>query len=146
VELELKLTLKLVGGKEVEAESRELLDQVETQLAKLDPANKADKKKITALNKDKKALEQRLARIDSLVQEIGGQLTGEEAKQLILRKLFDLVNSELQRYLNAEKRQLVAVVENLWDKYAVSSRELEQQRRETLQELDGFLEELGYLG
>lgn len=145
IELELKLSLKRVGGEEIKAESKELLHQVEAQLAKLDPANKTDKKKITALNKDKKALEYRLARIDGLVAEIGGQLTEEEAKQLILKKLSDLVNKELERYLNGEKRQLVAVVENLWDKYAVSSRELEQKRSETLQELDGFLAELGYL-
>lgn len=37
------------------------------------------------------------------------------------------------------------MVENLWDKYAVSSRELESWRAETLKTLDGFLEGLGYL-
>jgi hypothetical protein len=40
---------------------------------------------------------------------------------------------------------LFAVVENLWDKYAVSSRELERERTETLKTLDGFLGGLGYL-
>jgi len=52
---------------------------------------------------------------------------------------------ELNRYLNSEKRRLIAVVENLWDKYAVSSRELESQRAETLEKLNGFLKGLGYL-
>jgi type I restriction enzyme M protein len=37
------------------------------------------------------------------------------------------------------------VVENIWDKYAVSSRELESQRAETLMTLDRFLKALGYL-
>jgi type I restriction enzyme M protein len=37
-------------------------------------------------------------------------------------------------------------VENLWDKYAVSSRELESERSETLKTLDGFLQGLGYIG
>jgi type I restriction enzyme M protein len=37
------------------------------------------------------------------------------------------------------------VVENFWDKYAVSSRELESRRAEILKTLDGFLEGLGYL-
>jgi len=36
------------------------------------------------------------------------------------------------------------VVENLWDKYAVSLRELEKERGETLKTLDGFFEGLGY--
>ena len=65
---------------------------------------------------------------------------------MILKKLYDLAAGELNRYLNAEKRGLVAAVENLWDKYAVSSRELEEQHTETLKILDGFLKGLGYLG
>ena len=52
---------------------------------------------------------------------------------------------ELNRYLNSEKRRLVALVDNLWDKYAVSSRELESRRSETQEVLDGFLKGLGYL-
>jgi type I restriction enzyme M protein len=49
------------------------------------------------------------------------------------------------RYLNAEKRGLIAAAENLRGKYAVSSRELEHERDETLKTLDGFLKGLGYL-
>ena len=64
--------------------------------------------------------------------EIGGQLTEQEAKDLILKKLYDLVANEQTRYLNAARRGLIAVCENLWDKYAVSSRELEAERAETL--------------
>jgi len=56
-----------------------------------------------------------------------------------------MASNELPRYLNAEKRALIAVVENLWDKYAVSSRELESKRSDTLKTLDGFLNRLGYL-
>ena len=119
---------------------------MDAQLANLDSANKDDKKKITALNKDKAALEARLAKTDAILAAIGGQLTEEEARRLILKKLYDLASNELNRYLNAEKRGLIAVVENLWDKYAVSSRELESERAETLQKLDSFLEALGYLG
>jgi type I restriction enzyme M protein len=145
-ELELKLQLKRLGGDEFKAESKELMAQVEAQLAELDPGNKTDKKKINALNKDKSALAVRLKKTNGLLEEIGGQLTEEEARWLILKKLYDIANTELNRYLNAEKWALVAVVENLWDKYAVSSRELEQARGETLKVLDGFLDGLGYLG
>jgi type I restriction enzyme M protein len=144
-ELELKLQLKRLGGDEFKAESQELIRQVDAQLATLDSANKDDKKKITALNKDKTALQARLARTDAILAAIGGPLTDEEARGLILEKLYDLAAGELNRYLNAEKRGLVAMVENLWDKYAVSSRELECQRTETLTTLDGFLKGLGYL-
>ncbi|MCX5846491.1 MAG: type I restriction-modification system subunit M [Deltaproteobacteria bacterium] len=144
-ELELKLQLKRLGGDEFKAESQELIRQVDAQLTSLDNNNKNDKKKITALNKDKAALEARLARTGAILTAIGGQLIEEEARSLILKKLYDLAHNELNRYLNAEKRGLFAVVENLWDKYAVSSRELEEERAQTLKELDGFLKRLGYL-
>ncbi|MCJ7583055.1 MAG: N-6 DNA methylase, partial [Candidatus Aminicenantes bacterium] len=145
-ELEHKLKLKRLGGDEFKAESQELIRQVDTQLVNLDNANKDDKKKITALNKDKATLKERLARTDSILAGIGGQLTEAQARTLILKKLYDLANTELNRYLNAEKRGLIHVVENLWNKYAVPSRELESERSETLKTLDGFLKGLGYLG
>lgn len=144
-ELELKLRLKRIGGDEAKAETSELLQQVETQLKVLNPNHKDDKKQITALHKDKAALELRLSRIDGVLAAIGGQMTDVEAKTLILKKLYDWVKEQLTRYLNAEKRALIAIVENLWDKYAVSSRELETEREETLKTLDTFLSKLGYL-
>ncbi len=144
-ELALKLQLKRLGGDEFKAESRELLRQADAALANLDPASKDDKKKIVALNKDKAALDARIAKTDALLAAISGPLTEEEARRLILKKLYDLASGELNRYLNAEKRGLIAAVENLWDKYAVSSCDLEAERTETLKKLDEFLKALGYL-
>ena len=97
------------------------------------------------MKKDRDIIEERLATTDQLIAEIGGQLTEEEAQRLILKKLYDIANSELNRYLNAEKRVLIASVENMWDKYAVSSRQLEHARGDTLETLDVFLSGLGYL-
>jgi type I restriction enzyme M protein len=144
-ELQVKLQLKRIGGEEYKAESRELLERVEEQLAKLDPANKADKRTFNALSKDKAALRARVAEVDTLQEAIGGQLTEEEAKGLILSKLYRIANGELNRYLNTEKRALIGVVENLWDKYSVSSRRLESIRANTLTQLDEFLQRLGYI-
>ena len=143
-ELALKLQLKRLGGEEFKSESQELIQQVNAQLINLDPSKKDDKKKITALNKDKSALEARLAKIDGLLIEIGNQLTEDDARRLILKKLYDLVNQELKHYLSAEKRGLIQVMENLWDKYAVSSHELESKRVETLKILNGLLKDLDY--
>jgi type I restriction enzyme M protein len=49
------------------------------------------------------------------------------------------------RYLNGAKRALIALVEKLWDKYAISRQELEAERSQTLTELNDFLVKLGYL-
>ncbi|RZN34414.1 MAG: hypothetical protein EF813_09930 [Methanosarcinales archaeon] len=80
-----------------------------------------------------------------MMEEIGQQLTAETAKTLILKKLHGMMDAELTRYPNTEKRVLIGIVENLWDKYAVSSRELEAEREKTLKELNGFTSGLGYL-
>jgi type I restriction enzyme M protein len=145
-ELALKLELKRLGGKAFTDENRELIRRADKQIAELDAANKTDKKKITALQKDKAVLEARIAKTDILLADIGGRLTDEEARHLILKKLYDIAVRELERYLNAEKRSLIQAVENLWNKYAVSSRDLEHQREKTLGQLNVFLEGLRYLG
>jgi len=143
-ELELKLRLKRIGGDEDKAETKGLIAQATAAMAGLNPVVKGDKKKLTALQKDQTALEKRLAHIDTLLTAIGGPLTEADAKRLILKKLHDLANKELLRYLNAEKRALLASVENLWDKYAVSCQKLEMNRIITLEELNGCLGSLNY--
>ncbi len=143
--LTLKLTLKRLGGDEVKAETKTLLHQVAEQLTNLDPPHKADKRKITTLQKDQLVLQDRLSRLDDLLTEIGNQLTTAEARHLILQKLYNLMKHELNRYLNAARRDLIAATERLWDKYALSSRHLETERTQTLTELNTFLDGLGYL-
>ena len=144
-ELNLKVQLKRLGGEGFKAESRELIQQVESQLAKLDPLDKTDKKKINALNRDKAALQERIAKTDAVLETINGQLTDDESKNLILKKLYDIAGTELERYLNAEMRHLVSGVENLWSKYAVSNQKMDVKREETLSALNDFLGGLGYL-
>lgn len=80
-----------------------------------------------------------------MLKAIGGQITEADARRLILKKIYDIARAELDRYLNAEKRVLVRAVENLWEKYAVSNRQLEDERKETLETLDVFLQSLGFL-
>ena len=144
-DLEFKLELKRVGSDDAKGERLALMAQNEAEIAKLDPAKKGDKRTITGLQKAQRILEAKIAGIDALFAQIGGKLTEEEARTLILKKLYDLASTELNRYLNAEKRRLVQAVENLWDKYAISSRTLESNRAETLNTLNDFLAALGYL-
>ncbi len=145
-ELNLKVQLKRLGGDGFKAESRGLIQQIGVQLAQLDPGDKADKSKINALNKDKAVLGERIAKTDAILEAINGQLTAAEAKHLILKKLYDIASTELERYLNAEMRALVSGVENLWSKYAISSQKMESDRETTLGQLKGFLSRLGYTG
>ena len=95
--------------------------------------------------KDTGILEAKLDSLDALLKEIGGMITTEESQKLILKKHFDIINDQLQRYLNAEKRALVNAFENLFDKYFTSSQAIEQKRESTMTELNDFLTQLNYL-
>ena len=145
-ELKFKLRFKRTGGEDDKAGMQALIDQVDARLAALDPEDRADKRKAAALGQDRDVLAARIARAEALLAEIGGEISEDEARGLILAKLYDVVRAELERYLGAERRGLVLGVENLWEKYAVSSRELEAERDATLETLDGYLQDLGYFG
>lgn len=95
--------------------------------------------------KDSGILQSKLASIDALLEEIGGMITTEESQKLILKKHFDIINDQLQRYLNAEKRALIAAYENLFDKYYTSAQAIERKREGTMKELNDFLTQLNYL-
>jgi type I restriction enzyme M protein len=71
-------------------------------------------------------------------------LTEEETKKLLLEKFYELINKQLEKYLNAEKRGLIKIFENLWDKYTVSLESLNKQRDEEVKKLDEFLKGLKY--
>ncbi len=102
-------------------------------------------KRYNARLKDIGILNEKLESLDSLFEEIGGIITVEEAKKLILKKHFDIINDQLQRYLNIEKRALVSAYENLFSKYFTSAQNIELKREETMAELNNFLTQLNYL-
>ena len=102
-------------------------------------------KQINAYKNDKELLNKKLSSVDKLLYSIGGVITEEESQKLILKKHFDLVNEQLQRYLAVERRTLTAAYETLFDKYFTSSQQLERARNKTLADLNDFLTQLKYL-
>ena len=71
-------------------------------------------------------------------------LIDEEAKELLLEKFYELIDEQLNKYLNAEKKEIIKIFEKLWDKYNISLRELKQERDEEVKKLDEALEKLRY--
>jgi type I restriction enzyme M protein len=161
-ELALKVEFKLFGSTDKVEERTILLTSAETELAavggsppatggrrakgepKLTEDEKAELKKRKALAEDVTTLKATIARYYALVKEIGGVITTEEAQELILQKHHDLVADSLKRYIQAEERALFSIFENLFDKYSTSSQEMEDARQATLDQLQGFLNQLGY--
>ncbi|MDK2952846.1 MAG: type restriction enzyme protein [Kosmotoga sp.] len=98
------------------------------------------------LKKLKKELKEKQQEVEKKTQEKRESLTEEEAKELLLEKFYDLISQQLEKYLNTEKKELIKVFENLWDKYEVSLRELVAERDAEVEKLNEFLKKLGYFG
>jgi type I restriction enzyme M protein len=79
------------------------------------------------------------------IKEKRESLTKEEAEELILEKFKETIMQHLEKYLNAEKKELTKIFENLWDKYKISLKQLRNERDEEVKKLEDFLEKLGYV-
>jgi type I restriction enzyme M protein len=147
-ELELKILLKKYGPDEAIDEERQLLESAQRDIAALEASagdDKAVKSKIAALHRDCGTLQDRMDKLAQMAAVVGGMMTAEEARELILKKHHDLVTEQLERYLGDERRELLSVFRGLLDKYLVSAASLESQRATSMNALDAYLRNLDYL-
>jgi type I restriction enzyme M protein len=162
-ELKLKVELKLYGPEDKIEEWRTVLTAAETELAALggsppeNPPKRAkgapkptaeEKERLKqrkALAADVATLTARIASVRQMMEQMGGVISTEQARELILQKHHEYVAGHLQRYVQAEEHALFGIFENLFNKYADSSRSMEMTRTKTLGELEGFLNKLRYV-
>ena len=148
-DLDRKINIKCYGIEDEKEELRSMLagkqKEIETLRSNMPTEKKELSKRNTAINKCTDTIAEihvKMAGLEVFLASIGGIITEEECKILILQKHHNLVQQELLKYLNSEKRKLIAGIEKLWDKYAVSSQQLEITRTETLNTMNEFLFEL----
>jgi type I restriction enzyme M protein len=67
-----------------------------------------------------------------------------KAKKLILARFKRLLTEQFDGYLRQYQRAFIAAVENLWSKYAVTTKQILAERDRETSQLDAFLTELGY--
>jgi type I restriction enzyme M protein len=92
----------------------------------------------------KAAIKSTQAKKDELVEQARLKISADEARQVIVARLGKVLMDSYRHYLRADQRACVAAVENLWDKYAVTARQIEAERDESAAALQRFLVELGY--
>ena len=102
---------------------------------------KAWKKELAELKKRLKAHKESFA--NQLNEAVDG-LSPDEAKELLLAILHDDMHGIVERYMAQQRRQIVSVFENWWDKYKVTLTEIEQSRDDAAKVLQGYLKGLGY--
>ncbi|MEM8610804.1 MAG: N-6 DNA methylase [Cyanobacteria bacterium P01_H01_bin.105] len=81
---------------------------------------------------------------DALVQSAREQISTDEARTVIIARLRKRLMEIYETYLKADQRACVRAIENLWEKYAVTAKEIEAARNEAAKELQAFLVELEY--
>ena len=102
---------------------------------------KALKRKLSSAKKSSKSLQGDFVKRLQASQE---QLDTEQAQELVLDILQGDLEGELERRVAAHRQSVVSVVDRWWSKYQVTLRDIEGERDEAKERLDGFLEELGY--
>ena len=132
----LKDLVKNLKSKDSEAARREAR-KWEDLLENIVQKEKEIKNVKSEIGRKQKELENK---IDEKIESI----TKEEAKELLIEKFFELISNQLEKYLNAEKKELIKIFEKLWDKYHVSLEHLLKEREQEVSRLNKFLEELGY--
>ena len=81
---------------------------------------------------------------DELIAAARAKISEEDAKVLILERFQRLLTEQFDGYLRQYQRSFIAAVENLWQKYAVTTKQILADRDREAAQLTAFLKELGY--
>ncbi len=144
--------LSAYSGESAEREIRKLqelmmkIDAKNKELSKVKRALKKKEEELRGKYKKEEGTKQMVKVKEGLVDIKRKSLSDDEAKELILEKFHDTIAKYLEKYLNGEKKELVRIIEKLWDKYHVPITQLRKERDGEVQKLNEFLERLGYYG
>jgi len=143
--LELEGKIKAAAPEKPEDSDEEAADAQEADGAD----NPVDEAQLKAWKKDLAALKKVIkAKNDSLTREFNQSVDGldaEAAGALLLTILHNDMQRIVERYVTQQRQQIVAAFENWWDKYKVTLTEIEKDRNQAAEQLQGFLKGLGYV-
>ena len=122
--------------KEIEPLAEELRE-LETLLA---PYRQIKKQLTEARVKQRRLEEALLDRLD----EARAKLSTDDDKNLVLSMIHNDIGSQLDHFVVIHRQQVIAAVENWWDKYATPMQDTEKERDKAAKQLDKLIEGLGY--
>jgi len=99
------------------------------------------KKDLTAARRRYKALKAALVK---RLEEARAKLSAKDDKEIVLDLIREGMARHLERYVVAHRQQVVAVVENWWDKYATPIEDTEKERDRAAKQLAKLIGGLGY--
>lgn len=125
---------------QVETEIAPVLAEMTDIKAKLAPYDEICEK-LSEARKKLRALEEALL---ERLESARGMLTADQTRDLVLDLSREALVRVLSAGITAHRQQVVAAVENLWDKYRVSLTAREKTRSDVSGKLGDMLKELGY--
>ena len=115
----------------------ERVEAIDAQLARhteLDDEYKKLRAKMREVEKKK----------DDMIAAARAKISEDEARELILARFQRLLTEQFDVYLRQYQRAFISPVENLWSKYAVTTKQILAEQDQEAAQLDVFLKELGY--
>lgn len=82
---------------------------------------------------------------DELVEKARGKISTADARAALLARFRRLIIEAYRHYLDKDRRALIAAIEHLHDKYAVTLRSIEHDSDKAATKLSGYLKALGYV-
>lgn len=125
-----------------EAEGGDAADGEDEESAVDEAQLKAWKAELTKVKKQLKAKQENFA---GHLNQAVDRLDEAQAARLLLTILHNDMQAIVERYIAAQRKQIVAAFENWWDKYRVTLNEIEHKRDAAAEALQGFLKGLGYV-
>jgi len=162
LELELKVRLKRDGKdanlnlKKPKKEEDEIMFSFEDlenrykeaehflELQKMVHANEQKAKAVKDAQTSFNKIDAELDRVLKCLREIGGMMTPEQCAYLILKKLFEGIATELERYFNNEKNTAIGALTHLFEKYATSLEQMDIKLNAAESTLQDYLTQLNY--
>ncbi len=132
---------------EIEAQIRSLTaaaadDEPEDDTPAPSPADLAAlKRDLAAVKKKQKAAQQ------EFITKLGkarAELNADQERDLVLRLTKNDLTAHLDGYVTTHRQQIIAALENWWNKYAVPLHQIESDRITATARLNSFLKDLGY--
>jgi type I restriction enzyme M protein len=78
------------------------------------------------------------------VREAHDALSDDDCRGLVLNILNEKLSGHLESYVTAHRQEVIAAVENWWDKYRVTLRDIEGERDRVGREIQDFMKKLNY--
>jgi type I restriction enzyme M protein len=128
----------------------EATDTEEEGLAKWQRIQEIDEQlaRHTALEGELKKLKANIREVekqkDTLIASARAKISEDDARRLILERFQRLLTEQFDGYLRQYQRAFIAAVENLWQKYAVTMKQILADRDRAAAQLNVFVKELGY--